>query len=289
MNPQPPYSELNAAYQLHYHFLFQTRRNRNVFVGPVKSRLAELLEEIAGRRMYHILGLEIKYDRLETLLSLRPFHSASRTVRMVKGAMSRALFKEHPDLEQQIGTRHLWGASYWVATSGIMTTAMIKSYVDAQPSHHTVTKQEPRTLARYNAPDRESFLEFRKEGRAVYLLHYHFVFCVRWRYRVVDEAIARYLTELILRICDNKDYTLLSLDLLEDHTHLVVAGRPSHAPQEIAESLMNNTAYLTLQRFPDLRPLFPQNQLWVPGFFVRSVGPKTTAQIKAFFRNARDL
>lgn len=288
MKPQPPYSDLNAAFQIHCHFLFQTRRNRAVFHGPVGERLVSLTEEIAQRRMYHILALDVKPDRLELLLSLRPFHSVSRTVQMLKGGISRPLFVEYPELEMQIGTRHLWGASYWVATSGVMTTAMIKSYVDSQRQHHSVTIQEPRVVSRYSAPDRESYLNFRKDSHAVYLLHYHFVFTVKGRLHAIDEPVARYLTDLILRVCQNRGYILLNLELVEEHGHMIVSARSKHAPQEIAESLMNNTSYLVLRAFPQLQPIFPDGQFWVPGFFVRSVGPKTTAQIKSYFHGVRD-
>lgn len=288
--PKPPYTDLdrNAAYQLHYHFLFQTRRNRPVFEGEVADRIGDLFNDIADRRMYHILEAQIQPDRLETLLSLRPFHSPSRTVRMIKGPISHDLFATFPELEQQIGTHHLWGASYWVASSGVMTTAMIKAYVDSQWSHHQMTLQEPRVVSRYAAPDRESYLEFRKAGRAVFLLHYHFVFTVNGRHRIIDEETAEYLTNLILRICDRKDYIPLSIDLAEDHAHMVISGLPTHSPVEIAEALMNNTSYLLLRDSPRLNALFPQGQFWVPGFFVRTVGPKTTAQIKSYFHKVTD-
>nr|HID12511.1 hypothetical protein [Anaerolineae bacterium] len=42
--------------------------------------------------------------------------------------------------------------------------------------------------------------------------------------------------------------------------------------------------FLTLQRFAHLREYFPDGQLWVPGFFVRSVGERTTAQVKSYFK-----
>lgn len=288
--PQPPYVELdrNAAYQLHYHFLFQTRRNRPVFQDEVAKRISTLLDEIANRRMYHVLGAQVKPDRLELLLSLKPFHSPSRTARMIKGSISRALFAQFPDLERQIGTRHLWGASYWVASTGVMTTAMIKAYLDSQWRHHEVTLQDPRVVSRYAAPDRESYEKFRKAGRAVFLLHYHFVFTVKGRRLVIDERIAQYLTKLTVRICDQRECTPLGIEMAEDHAHTVIAGLPTHAPVEIAEALMNNTSYLALRDLSQLRALFPQGQLWVPGFFVRTVGPKTTAQVKSFFRKARD-
>ena len=52
------------------------------------------------------------------------------------------------------------------------------------------------------------------------------------------------------------------------------------APQTVAESLMNNSSFMTLRRFEPLRQYFPNNQLWTPSFFIRSLG-RTTAQVKA--------
>jgi len=81
--PIPPYQNVSAAYQPHYHFRFGTRRNKEVFVGSIKDDAMALLGEVCQGEDYHLLGLEFKGNRLEVLLSLKPQDGISRIVQMI--------------------------------------------------------------------------------------------------------------------------------------------------------------------------------------------------------------
>jgi len=287
MTLQPPYHDLPSAYFLHYLLLFQTRRNRAVFLGQLRQHVKAWLEGICAQEDYHLLASQVQDRRLEMLLSLKPAHSISKVVEKTKTAISKQVFVLYPEVEDLIGRRNLWANAYKVESVGAASTTMIKAYLDSQRKHHAVQTQEPRTLARYSAPDKESYRSFRK-GKVVYRLNHHYVFSVKQGLRVLDEEVATYLTSLWLKVCQVKQYELLSLEILDEHAHCLVSLKPKHTPQEVAETLMNNTSFLALQRFPRLREQFPDGQLWVPGFFVRSVGERTTAQVKSYFGKEED-
>jgi putative transposase len=287
MSLQPPYHDLPSAYFLHYLLLFQTRRNRVVFIGQLRQQVKAWLEEICVQEDYHLLASQVQDRRLEMLLSLKPAHSISKVVEKIKTAISKQTFALYPEVEDLIGRRNLWANAYKVESVGAASTAMIKAYLDSQREHHVVQTQEPRTLVRYSAPDKKSYQSFRK-GKVVYRLNHHYVFSVKQGLRVLDEEVATYLTDLWLKICQVKQYELLSLEILDTHAHCLVSLKPKHTPQEVAETLMNNTSFLALQRFPRLREQFSDAQLWVPGFFVRSVGERTTAQVKSYFGKEED-
>ena len=282
---EPPYHDLPSAYFLHYLLDFQTRRNRPVFVGELREQVSTWLEEICAQENYHLLAHQVREKYLEILFSLRPAHSISAVVQKTKAAIARQVFANYPETESLIGRRNLWASGYKVESVGAATTAMVKGYLDSQREHHLVQTQEPRSLVRYAAPDKETYRGFRR-GKAVFRLNHHYVFTVKQRPRVLGEEIAQHLVDLWLQICQVKEYELLTLEILDEHVHCLIAQRPKHASQEVAEALMNNTSFLTLRRFADLRSHFPDGQLWVPGFFVRSVGERTTAQVKSYFRSS---
>jgi putative transposase len=279
---EPPYHDLPSAYFLHYFFGFQTRRNRPVFVGELQEQITAWLEEVCAQENYHLLAHQVQEKRLGMLLSLRPTHSISKVVQDIKSTVARQVFAHHPETEALIGRRNLWASGYKVESVGAATTAMVKGYLDSQREHHSVQAQEPRALVRYAAPDRQSYRGFHK-GKAVYRLNHHYVFTVKQRPRVLDEKIAQYLANLWLQVCQVKEYDLLTLEVLDEHAHCLISQKPTQAPQEVAEALMNNTSFLALQKFTHLRECFPGDQLWIPGFFVRSVGERVTAQVKSYF------
>lgn len=281
----PPYHDLPSAYFLHYLLIFQTRRNRPVFVGQLREQVSTWLEEVCVQENYRLLAHQVRERYLEMLLSLRPSHSISKVVQKTKVSIAKQVFARYPETEDLIGRRNLWANGYKVESVGAATTAMIKGYLDSQREHHVVQAQEPTALVCYAAPDKESYRDFRR-GKAVYRLNHHYVFSVKQRPRVLDEAVAQYLIDLWLQICRVKEYDLLTLEILDEHAHCLISQKPKHAPQEVAEALMNNISFLALQRFAHLHERFPDGQLWVPGFFVRSVGERTTAQVKSYFKPA---
>ena len=227
---KPPYHDLPSSYFLHYLLLFQTRRNRPVFAGELHEQVTNWLDEVCTREGYHLLAHRLQERRLEILLSLKPTHSISRVVQKTKANVSRQVFASYPESETLIGRRNLWANGYRVESVGAATTAMIKGYLDSQREHHPVQAQEPRALVRYAAPDKESYRGFRR-GKSEYRLNHHYVFSVKQRPRVLDEDVARYLTDLWLQICQAKEYELLTLEILDEHAHCLISQKPKHAPQ----------------------------------------------------------
>lgn len=286
MTLTPPYRDLPSAYFLHVYLSFQTWRNRQVLQGVSRETFDGLLAEICERCAYHLLALRLCDNRVELVLSLRTQQAVSDVLRKVKGNLSRGLFLAHPELEGVMGRRKLWAGSYRAETTGAASTAQVKAYIDDQRAHHRLDRTGRDAflkVGRYAAPDRASYQQFEKSAHAVYRLHYHFVLSVKGQRVVIDEALADYLTEVFLRVGEAKGYQMLAFDILEEHVHLLLAARPTEAPQDMAEGLMNNSSVMALRRFPALVGRFPYGQLWTPGFFVRSVG-RTTAQVKAALR-----
>jgi putative transposase len=283
---KPPYHDLPSAYFVHVHLLFQTWYNRPVLGPAEQSTICDTVSEVCECRNYHLLAECIQQNRVEVLLSLRPQQSVTQVVTTLKSNLSRRLFLEHPQLEAQMGGRRMWAGSYKAETTGVVSTAQVKAYIDDQRHHHQVKLQAPHKFARYVAPDKASYQQFQHHGRSVYRLHYHFVLTTTDCLPVIDEAVAEYLARTFLRIGDAKCFMMLSFDILDSHVHLLIAARPTDAPQVIAEALMNNSSVMTLRRFETLKAHFSDDQLWIPGFFVRSLG-RSTARVKAALQSAR--
>ncbi|MDH7474346.1 MAG: transposase, partial [Anaerolineae bacterium] len=88
MSLRPPYRDLPSVYFLHYLLVFQTRRNRPVFVGELAEQVITWLEEICEQENYHLLSLQLRARFLEIFLSLRPNHSISEVVQKTKSTIA---------------------------------------------------------------------------------------------------------------------------------------------------------------------------------------------------------
>ena len=94
-----------------------------------------------------------------------------------------------------------------------------------------------------------------------YKLAYHFVWCPKYRKRILIGKIAVFVEREICRICEVNTWTIGALDVQEVHVHLFLSAPPSVAPSQIAHTLKGTTARCVFQCFPHVK-----KQLWGGAF-----------------------
>lgn len=119
----------HQVYLLNYHLIWCPKRRKPVLVGKVKSRLEEIIREIAGELSVEILALEINPDHLHLFVSARPQLSIPHIVKSFKGKSSHDLRLEFPELRK---LPSLWTHSYFVSTAGNVSAETIQKYIEAQ-------------------------------------------------------------------------------------------------------------------------------------------------------------
>ena len=64
--------------------------------------------------------------------------------------------------------------------------------------------------------------KWKKQSHVVYQCSYHIVWCPKYRFRILEGAVAKYVEERIRVICEWKDSEIEELSVMKDHVHLVV-------------------------------------------------------------------
>ena len=115
---------------------------------------------------------------------------------------------------------------------------------------------------------------FRKLAHSLYECKYHIVFCPKYRYKILDTVVSKYVHQEIYRLCTQKDgVEILELNVQIDHVHLVVRTPPSLSVSELMGRLKGRTAIRLFSKFPYLRKKkLWGNHFWQRGYFVDSVG-----------------
>ena len=70
-----------------------------------------------------------------------------------------------------------------------------------------------------------------------YKLAYHFVWCPKYRKKILVGKLATFVEQEIRRICEARHWTIGALNIQPDHVHLFLAASPSVAPAEIAHQV----------------------------------------------------
>ena len=103
---------------------------RSVLKDGVDLRLKELLEQIAKEIRVEIIEMEIMPDHVHLLIEVDPQFGIHRAVKRFKGATSRYLRLEFPQLKSKLPT--LWTNSYFVSTVGGAPLDIVKLYIQNQ-------------------------------------------------------------------------------------------------------------------------------------------------------------
>ena len=114
---------------------------------------------------------------------------------------------------------------------------------------------------------------FRKLAHSLYECKYHIVFCPKYRYKILDEVVSKYVHQEIYRLCTQKDgVEILELNVQSDHVHLVVWIPPKYAVSRFVGYLKGKLALGLFDRFPVLRKRYWGQHVWSRGYCVSSVG-----------------
>ena len=121
-------------------------------------------------------------------------------------------------------------------------------------------------------------MEFKKQAHAVYRCEYHLVLTTRYRRRVFNEGIFKYLH---LKLEEIRKY-YPELEFLEvnhdaDHLHLLVTIPPKWSVGSMVRIIKANTSRQLKQKFPFLKQVYwGTDGLWSDSYFVSTVGINET-------------
>ena len=105
-----------------------------------------------------------------------------------------------------------------------------------------------------------------------YKLGYHFVWCPKYRKKILVGKIATFIEQEIRRICADHAWITGAVNIQPDHVHLFLSTPPSVAPSDIAHQLKGVTARSLFQRFPEIKSQLWGGALWSRSYYVGSVG-----------------
>ena len=119
----------------------------------------------------------------------------------------------------------------------------------------------------------------RRTGHAVYDLKYHIVWIPKYRKHILQQEITNFLKEVFSQIAQEYEFSIDTMEILEEHVHIFVEAPPKYSPSRIVQIIKSISAREVFKKFPELRKQLWAGELWNDGYFVRSVGDKVTADI----------
>lgn len=111
------------------------------------------------------------------------------------------------------------------------------------------------------------------------LINYHFVFCPRYRRKVLVGEVETRLKQLLDEVCAELEIEILAVECDNDHCHLFVNALPHLSPADIMAKVKGVTSRKIRQEFKHLRHL---PSLWTRSYFVSTAGNVSSETIKRY-------
>lgn len=121
--------------------------------------------------------------------------------------------------------------------------------------------------------------EYRRTKTSVSLINYHFVFCPRYRRKVLVNQVEERLKELLAQICKENQWDMIAVEVMPDHCHLFLKVLPTDSPSQVMAKVKGVTSRRLRQEFPHLNHL---QSLWTRSFFVSTAGNVSSDTIKKY-------
>lgn len=122
----------HSIYNLQFHYVACVKYRRDVLNERVSTRLKEINLSVAKEAGVEIIEQETDRDHIHILFSIKPRVQLSKFINSLKSVSSRLLFREYPDLKQQLWGGAFWSPSYFLASTGQVTLDVLKRYVENQ-------------------------------------------------------------------------------------------------------------------------------------------------------------
>lgn len=121
--------------------------------------------------------------------------------------------------------------------------------------------------------------EYRHTQTTVSLINYHFVFCPRYRRKVLIKDVERRFKDILSEICEENDFNIVALEVMPDHVHVFLNALPSISPSDIMAKVKGVTSRRLRQEFKRLQHL---PSLWTRSFFCSTAGNVSSETIARY-------
>jgi putative transposase len=121
----------------------------------------------------------------------------------------------------------------------------------------------------------------------VYSCQYHVIFCPKYRRKVLVDAVAKRMKELIIEKQEEYGYGVIEMEIMLDHVHLLLDIDPRIGVHPIVGKIKGYTSHTLRSEIPWLRKRLPT--LWTRSKFISTVGAVTLEVVQKYIEAQKNV
>ena len=119
-----------VTYKIAYHFVLCPKYRKTILQGERATFVESEGRRLCAGNGWERGALNIQEDHVPLFLSAFPSVAPSLIANTLKGITARQVFKQYPEVKQQVWGGPVWARSYYVGTVGDMTEETVKKYIE---------------------------------------------------------------------------------------------------------------------------------------------------------------
>jgi putative transposase len=129
----------HAVYDLKYHFVWIPRYRKTILREDISKRVEEVFREVAKVYEFDIERMAVVEDHVHIFLGAPPKYSPGEIVRVLKSRSAKVVFREFPEVREELWGGEFWSDGYFVRSVGDEVTAeVIRHYIEYHDSKQLV-------------------------------------------------------------------------------------------------------------------------------------------------------
>jgi len=122
---------------------------------------------------------------------------------------------------------------------------------------------------------------------SVHFMGYHFVWCPKYRRKVLVDQIAIRLDKLIRQKAEQLKCKIIAMEIMPDHVHLFIQGNPKISPNSLIGQIKGYTSQMLREEFKELKTKLPT--LWTRSYFVSTHGHISDKLIEKYIEEQKGM
>ena len=122
-------------------------------------------------------------------------------------------------------------------------------------------------------------------NHSVFMLRYHFIMCVKYRNKVIDDTVSNRLKDMFVKIAPAYNITLEEWTHDMDHVHILFRGQPNTEISKFINAYKSASSRIIKKEFPEIRKSLWKEMFWSQSFCLLTTGGVTADIIKQYIQS----
>ena len=126
---------------------------------------------------------------------------------------------------------------------------------------------------------------FDTNNHLVFILHYHLIMCVKYRHKVINDAVSERLKDIFYYIAPKYHIIPEEWNHAEDHVHVLFRGAPNSEISKFINAYKSASSRLVKKEFPEIRTALWKEMFWSQSYCLITSGGVSTDIVKQYIQS----